>query len=319
MIRKFILFFTLLCASIPCSAFLKITLEQNKNFVEGSFDKIFNAYDSISGGKIADTDIMAEDKALISFYYILAKNATGFYYTLGNDPAIKFIRDGLGDDHYMTLLTDAIIDPEIYQRHVSCEQAISYIEDTLGEDCWEYAYAHYILANSLLAIEKPEEAMTAVDKAIELNNNNDMPRSWIQQHAMSLKATISLSLPPVDFNMINNVWDDILTQSIMGAEYVNLLRAIQLIHFYVMINSRTNAVVLCQTISRWIDSIGLSDTEIDYIVQHYYAIALYREQRYNEAYKTMLKVKKCYKRLGMSKTIIAVSLDDWIKAIESKL
>lgn len=306
-------------------ALLPNTLEQEKFFTEGMLFNNLGSGIVIINDETDDKEALElatpEDKAIIGFYNILAKSACGSYYTLATDPSLQAVRDGLGPNHYMTLLAEAIASPNLAKRPAMFDEAIKAIANEIGEDSWEYALAHYQKANALYSIGNAKEAKTQVEKAIRHNIDNNRSDWWAQVHFLALDAVANLAVnkPEAMAEALENMSRALLNIPPDRVKIIGLTPYAWLSFIYQQGNDTDDAIDLGEKMLAWFEECGLKDSEGAAIVKHNYASALYEAGRYREAYNLMLEAQDSYKRLGMEKTQPASYLKKWIKLAKSKL
>lgn len=337
-----IIIFCALIFSVALSghAILPLTTAQEEYFCDGDFDFNYSSglafIDNINDlskyhddFKDADRETLEEvrqyidsnDKAIIGYYYILAKSAYGFNHTLANDPALQAVRDVFGPDHHMTLLAEAICSPNLSKRPAMFDSAIDAINDELGENSWEYAYAHILKAAALVSLKNAPAAISCIEKAIELNYDNDRRNWWTQLHAQAIKAVACMHIKNYA-EMKSTI--GVIARHISGlyearAQQTGVLPYLYLSELYLNTNDTTNAIAVGDELLEWLENDGLDDSESAAIAKHNYASALYAAGNYRRAYDMMVELQNEYKRLNMDRTPRAANLNKMIKAAKSKI
>lgn len=313
----------LLLCCFPAMALNELAAEQEANFIVGDLYKCYGAGEGFFGSD-ADQEsnelFSDEDKMIIAFYDLLSKQALGISYSVHTMPVYKYFLSKADENHYMTLIINAIYDSDLKKSVATCDKALEAIADTYGEDSWEYAYMQAIKGQRQVLTGDGDGAQKSFRKYFELNAANGREIWWPDATVYSYLAVQGVINKDDDFASSNF---EAATKAIgqMPQETALLLSVVPALNFlYIYQTAGAGDFALEQALNtyKWLEQGGLTDTEIYAYAKQCIGIGYSMTGNQKEALAWFDKAMKDYKRLGIEDCSYATSLKNWTKHAKSK-
>lgn len=322
MIKKLTIILLLISISFQAIALCEFAAGQDIDFCSGNLTKNIGMSVVFFNKKSPEIDsvISEYDKIIVAFYDLLAKQSVGFFYTVSAMPSYQYFKSKMDDNHYMSLIINALYEPDFVKSVAACDKAIEAIADTYGEDSWEYAYMHNIKGQRLIQIGAYDEAKKVFKKYFELTAANGRAKWWPNATVYSYLALAELYTKVGDFPASNieaavNAFKDVSDKEKNGLFIVPWMNFFNIFQIF---GDGARALDIALDIHELLEQWKLQDTEIYAYAKQCVGIGYSMTGNQKEALKWFDRAMKEYKRLGIENCSYATSLNKWIAFAKSK-